>query len=210
MGESVGTIFDALLYEVYWVHDKWNEYVTLFATNDKRIELMNESAPAFFRTVQDTLWEAVLLHICRITDPAKSAGKKNLTLKRLENNLERSPIAHPVRELVTLASDSSDFARDWRNRTLAHKDLELSLKKDVKPLAEASRIAINKSLESIYAVINLVSTHYLDTEYDFSSDDGDAVSVLYLIRDGIEFEKDRITRLKTGKFKQSDQKHETI
>jgi AbiU2 len=82
MGEGLGGVYDALWQEVAWIHSKWAEYVTLFGASPARIELMNQSAPSFFRTVQDSLWEGVLLHIARLTDPPKSKGKSNLSLRR--------------------------------------------------------------------------------------------------------------------------------
>ena len=47
---------------------------------------MNRSAGHFFRMVQDGLWEGIVLHVARLTDPSHSQGRKdrqNLTLHNL-------------------------------------------------------------------------------------------------------------------------------
>jgi hypothetical protein len=149
MGERLGSIYDALWQEVARIHVKWEEYVTLFGTNPERIELMNRSAASFFLTVQDSLWEAVLLHIARLTDPPRSMGKSNLSLRSLAEEVSTSAIGLDVAKLVAEASTHSDFARDWRNRQFAHKDLALALGQQVEPLAHASRAAVKQALTAI-------------------------------------------------------------
>ena len=57
---------------------KWEEYLELFGKTSSRIHLLNQSAPVFFKIVQDSLWENIILHLARLTDPPKSAGKNNL------------------------------------------------------------------------------------------------------------------------------------
>ena len=61
-----------------YIEIKWAEYKELFGTSPRRIELLNSAAGLFFRILQDTLWEDALLHLCRLTDPAKMHGKENL------------------------------------------------------------------------------------------------------------------------------------
>ena len=78
MGEEIGLIYDALWQEIAWIHKKWAEYVALFGTTPERIELLNQAAPSFFRTVQDSMWEDVLLHLARLTDSPRSMGKNKV------------------------------------------------------------------------------------------------------------------------------------
>jgi hypothetical protein len=59
---------------------KWEEFVVLFGTKPSRVDLVNRAAGGFFRLVQDTFFADVLLHLCRLTDPASTGGKDNLTI----------------------------------------------------------------------------------------------------------------------------------
>lgn len=93
MGEELGLLFYALWKEITWLHLKWHEYVTLFGTKSSRIELLNDVAPLFFRIVQDSLWDDILLHIARTTDPPKSSGKKNLIIRRLASLVTDEEVA---------------------------------------------------------------------------------------------------------------------
>lgn len=84
MGKELGQLFHLLWNECVWLHWKWSEYATLYGSKSERVDLLNQAAPAFFKIVQDAMWEDILLHICRLTDPPKSRrGKHTLTLRRL-------------------------------------------------------------------------------------------------------------------------------
>lgn len=99
MGPELGDLFFRLSNECVSLHWKWEEFVSLFGTSPERISLLNKSAGAFFRIVQDTLWENVLLHIARLMDPPQSVGKDNLCLRRLLA-LVAAPIRPDVEKML--------------------------------------------------------------------------------------------------------------
>ena len=212
MGNEIGTIYSALWQEVAWINKKWAQYVELFGTSPERIELLNRAAPSMIRTVQDTLWEDVLLHLARLTDPPRSMGKANLSVRQLAALLVSSPIKANAESLAVAALDACEFSRDWRNRRLAHRDLDLALDRAVQPLAPASRATVKASLAALEELLNAVSLHYLDstTLFDLGPGGEDAVSLLYLLRDGLQFRDDRLARIKRGEQRPGDLKHEAL
>jgi len=201
MGPELGQLFHCLWQECAWVHLKWNEFVALFGTNAGRVDLVNKAAPAFFRLVQDSVWEGVLLHICRLTDPPKTMGKGNLTIRRLPP-LVLSALRPKVEQLVETAQLRCEFARDWRKRHIAHRDLELALGGTAIPLAAATKNSVRDALAAIAAVLNVIQAHYLDHSavmYDrMIGGLGNAESLLYVLRDGIEAEAARELRMRSG------------
>jgi AbiU2 len=212
MGDEIGAVYSALWQEVAWINKKWAQYVELFGTSPERIDLLNRAAPSMIRTVQDTLWEDVLLHLARLTDPPKSMGKANLSVRHLTALLTSSPINTKAESLAVAALDACEFARDWRNRRLAHRDLDLALGQSVQPLAPASRAAVKASVTALEELLNAVSLHYLDstTFFDLGPGGEDAVSLLYLLRDGLQFRDDRLARMKRGEHRPDDFKHEAL
>lgn len=206
MGEDIGAVYSALWQEVASIHKKWGQYFQLFGTNPERIAVMNQAAPSMFRTVQDTLFENVLLHLARLTDPPRSTGKTNLSLHHLANLLVTSPIGSNVEALAKSALTACEFARDWRNRKLAHRDLCVALGQGVEPLAPASRAAVKSALEVLDAILNVVSDHYLGstTMFELGPSGEDAISLLYLLRDGLQLREDRLTRIKRGELRYID------
>jgi hypothetical protein len=75
MGDPLGAVYSALWQAVAIAFLNWKDYLELFGTSPERIALLNRGAPAFFRMIQDELWEMSLLHLARLTDPAQSPGK---------------------------------------------------------------------------------------------------------------------------------------
>jgi hypothetical protein len=212
MGDDIGAVYSALWQEVAWIHKKWAQYVQLFGTNPERIAVLNQAAPSMFRTVQDTLFEDVLLHLARLTDPSKSMGRANLSVRHMATLLAASPIARNVESLANAALAACEFARDWRNRRLAHRDLSVALGQGVQPLAPASRAAVKSALVALEELLNAVSSHYLEstTMFDLGLSGEDAVSLLYLLRDGLHFREERLSRIKRGELRPGDDKPEPL
>jgi hypothetical protein len=203
MGQELGPLYDAMWQQVAWLHDKWEEYVELYGTKESRLTLLNKAAPLFFRIVQDTLWEDVLLHICRLTDSPQfmnNANKANLSIRRFPAAIDDGPTKIVVETLIAEALTASEFCRDWRIRHIAHRDLRLALDPTAPPLKPASRAKIKEAIKAIDAVLNAISSHYLDSTTDFSSDGTahGAVSLLYVLDDGIKAEQARRERMKNG------------
>jgi hypothetical protein len=206
MGDDLGPLYHSLWNELAWVYSKWGEYVQLFGVKPSRIDLLNDAAAHFFRIVQDSLWEDTLLHIARLTDPPKSAGKDNLTIKRLPQSIEEKSLETRVLNLIDVAVDKAHFCRDWRNRRLAHRDLSLALSSGAEPLVAASRLKVKEALESMSDVLNAVSNHYLDstTMFEGVGGHGSAESLLYVLDDGLRVERERQERVNKGDYRAGD------
>jgi hypothetical protein len=212
MGDEIGTVYSALWQEVAWLHKKWSQYVELFGTNSERVDLLNRAAPSMFRTVQDTLLEDVLLHLARLTDPPKSMGKANLSVRHLAELLALTPVGSTANRLAGDALDACGFARDWRNRRLAHRDLNVALGQGAQTLAPASRAAVKSALTALENLLNAVSNHYLDstTMFDFGLGSEDAASLLYLLRGGLRYREEQLARIKRGDIRSEDAKPEPL
>lgn len=153
--------------ELVWLHLNWKEYKSLYATNEKRVGLLNATAPNFFAHLEDLVWRETLLHLCRLTDPPKSVGKRNLTVRRLPDAVTDAQLRPRVEEQVDAAAKAAQFARDWRNRRLAHRSLDYVLAPQLKPLQEASRKKVESALLALREPMNTLSVHYEDVHHDY-------------------------------------------
>lgn len=206
MGSELGAIYNALWQQLAWLHGKWGEYVDLFGTRESRVTLMNEAAPRFFRIVQDSLFDDVLIHVARLTDPPKSSGRDNLTIQRLPP-LVGIAVRPDVEAKTAAALTTCAFARDWRNRRIAHGDYELALDLPrAKPLTPTSRQMVREALESLCGVINAVGLHYLDSTnlFDAGPTHNGALSLLYVIDAGLEARRERSARIRSGQIDLSE------
>jgi hypothetical protein len=206
MGERLGLLYYVLWQEIGWLHMKWHQYVVLFGTKKSRVALLNEAAPAFFRTVEDSLWEDVLLHISRLTDPPGGGATAKLTIKRCHALVDDPPTAQKVKAAVEKAIDLSSFCRDWRNRHIAHRNLNLALKVGATPLAEASREKVRLVLAALGEVLDTISLHYQGTTTLFECDGfpGGAEALLYVIDSGVRAGTERQQRLLKGEVQPND------
>lgn len=212
MGEPLGSLFHSLWQEVAWLFLKWDNYVELFGSKPSRVDLLNEAAPGFFSIVQHTLWEAILLHIARLTDPPNSRGKANLTSQRLHALVSDAVAAQAVKALTDNAIAAASFCRDWRNRRIAHSDLSLAVDLHPVPLEAASREKVTLALNALVDVLNAVTQHYLDTSnvFDLPGYPGDAGSLLYVVDDGVRAKAERRDRLKRGEVRDDDFRHRDL
>lgn len=200
MGAELGALYSALWQEVAWTHSKWAQYVALFGTKPERVELLNKAAPAFFRLVQDTLWENVILHIARLTDSPQSVGKPNLSIKRFPALVSDPVLKSQIEALVITCVSSAEFSRDWRNRHLAHRDLKRATADIADPLLPASRAKVKEVLVNFCDLLNALSQHYLDSTsfFDIPGTPGDAEALLYVLDDGLKMDIARKERRRNG------------
>ena len=205
MGRELGELFYLLKQDISQLYVQWNEYVDAFGTNENRINLLNRAAGGFARSVQDALWTDVLLGLTRLTDPPKSVGKDNLTVTRIPSLLKDGH-RESVQQLVNAAVESTGFARDWRNRYFAHRDLQHAIDSNAVPLEAASRLKVRQALEAIVAVMNSVEAHLEDstTFYSEARHLNGVLSLLYVLDDGIRYDQQRRARFEAGTALPSD------
>ena len=194
MGSALGELYDILYNQVAWVHIKWKEHRALFGTSKERIDFLNEAAPVFFASLQSTLWDDVLLHLCRLTDPEKSAGKPNLTIKCLPPLISDADLRLKVERLLKLANEKTAFARRWRNRRLAHREFPAAITADLESLTPGSRHDVEEALSSIRSVLNCIEVHYMKSSvlYEHSIEAlGGIDSLLKCLEKGVEEKRRR-------------------
>jgi hypothetical protein len=209
MGEPLGTQYSELWQELASIHIKWGEFVDAFGTALERVELLNRAAPLFFRTAQDALWEASVIHVARLTDPPHSPGgkgKSNLTVQNLPTLVADETLKSKLATLLATALKASEFSRDWRNRYIAHRDLSLALNAPAEPLAEASKKQMDEALKALSNVLNAVEVHYKksETRFDMKARHGGAVNLLYVLYDGAKAQDARAKRLEAGEPSEED------
>lgn len=165
MPAALSEVFGELWQDVVWVHGKWAIFCQLYAEKDS-VELLNNTAPSFFRICQDVLLDDVLLTICRITDPAQTGRKTNLCLERLVRHIDESAycdLKDNATSLLTSFQQKLDFARDHRNRRIAHIDLQTRLKRHPTELSSITRQRVREALQAIDKIMNTIEYYFGDS-----------------------------------------------
>jgi len=204
-GDHAGFVYRSLENEHFWLRLKWQEFTTLFKSRG-RVEILDAAAPDFFGMLQDALSDDILMHIARLTDPAQSYNSKakaNLTVQVLPGLLPNAPAQ--LTNLVAAAVANAEFARDWRNRRLAHRDLAVALGTSARTLAPATRDSINRAVDSLHDIVAEVSAHYFNAHLasEVVEAPGGAEALLYVLRDGVRYRKQLMDR-----FLEEDNDHD--
>jgi hypothetical protein len=202
MPETLAEHFIVLSHELTLLGWQWQQYAELFAGSPARLALMNGAAPFFFWLVQRTLWEEMLLGISRLVGPTRSMGRDNLTIAHLPELIADEGLRSDISVLVSRVVDRAAFAKAWRNKRLAHRDLDLSLGKATEALPEAQKEELAGIIANLAAILNKVENYYLRsmTMYRNSPITGGGLDLLYVLRDGARREDIRQKRLEAGEY----------
>jgi hypothetical protein len=204
-GADMGGLMHALWNETAWLYVLWHQYEELFGAKESRVEILNRAAPFFFRVMQDVLWDQTLLGIARLVDPSESPGKgrrQNLTVRGLPIHIVDRSLREEVENLCSIAKEKAGFAVDWRNRRIAHRDLNVTLESQANPLEPASRLKVREAMDAIAAVTQHIDLRVRQNNliYDWADHPGDALSVLKRLRDGLAWREEYFERKKRGEL----------
>jgi hypothetical protein len=180
MGEELGSSFFQLHRRLIELHVVWQQYRQLFGHDAETVDLLNRTAGLFFKIVQDELWDSVLLGISRITDPSQTGGRKNLTIQSLAPLISDGKLRAEVLALTTTAVDQAAFAREHRNKRIAHHDHAYTSGLASTSLNGVSRERVETMLSSLRAAMNRLNVYFIDstTFYeDFVDESGARVLV---------------------------------
>jgi hypothetical protein len=197
MTPELREVHEALWREVAWLHLKWSIIMQLHGTPDG-VALLNRSAPRYFAIGQMAWLQDIYLGFCRLTDPPRSLGKDNLCFERYLDLIDVASHAGLRQKVATLVVDLQshcEFARDHRNRRIAHSDLLTKLGRHTQPLAQVTKAEIEGAFERCRTLINEVEFGYGQPSTLFGFDDvGDGTDVLLLLRDAEAWEAAERTR----------------
>jgi hypothetical protein len=115
---------------VLQTHIGWAQFRFLFTVSDRRMTVLSNTAPGFFAVLREVLRNEAFMGIRRLTDPAETRGKRNLSLRTLvkfadasHNSQLSSQANSKMTELLSRAKTIRDVGDVW----IAHTDLVRAL-----------------------------------------------------------------------------------
>ena len=150
---------------------QWTICKGLFGHSKERVDVMNRVSGTVAFYISKTMYEATLLAFCRLGDPAKTRANKNLTLKSLGQFLEGDTQDEYEHSLIKV-DKSLEFARDLRNKMIAHADDAVALGNVELQGATAERF--DAVIETISCSLNVINQKLRDTTTLYEEFIGDA------------------------------------
>jgi|SRR5271157_4471436 len=191
--ESIKDIFNELKNQVIWVHTKWENYRQLFEASDTRLRLLNKCAHAFFLIIHNALIVDVLMSLSKLTDPAGKRKRKTLSFEQLQKQVKKNGdwgLASKLSEILGKLKEKSEEIQNYRNKRLAHLDLDITLKR-----AKLDNITV-KMIEEVLALageyMNAIEGHYYQTEVLYEgviSSYGDGDALVAILKDGLRLKE---------------------
>jgi hypothetical protein len=126
------------------------------------MKVLSVVAPGFFALVRDVFRDDAYISLSRLTDSSTTGSRENLSLVRLvevAESGEDSSFASKLRNSLDQLFQSVEGIRLWRNKWLAHIDLQRSLQYDPPPLAPVQRGDIDEALRLIRELMNDTALH---------------------------------------------------
>ncbi|UKE51130.1 hypothetical protein KCU57_01660 [Xanthomonas translucens] len=184
MGDELGVAFATLHRKLIELHMVWQQYRQLFGSDEETVALLNRTAGLFFKIVQDEIWDSVLLGISRMTDPPETRGKKNLTIHSLPLLVDDAALKNELQGLCSAALDQAAFAREHRNKRIAHQDHGYAADRAANSLSGISRERIETTLAALRAIMNRLNLHFKNstTLYDNFTDESGARVLISKLR----------------------------
>ncbi len=164
--ENIRDIFTDLCQDVASLHSMWQLYLDLFS-NQEDAAVLSEVALGTFQIIEEALRNDMTMAICRLSDSHQSNGKDNLTivtLARQQGHVEG------LEALVQQFRDECAPLRRYRDKRLAHNDLNVALKPKENPLPGIGRSRIERILDLAAQILNSVyRCTVVDAELGFRS-----------------------------------------
>jgi hypothetical protein len=146
------------------------------------------------------LEDDIILTISRLNDPKRTLGKDNLTLEQLVHSIDAVKYPQLKKEMERLHAEAKDkckFAKNHRNKRIAHNDLQLKLHGKVNPLPSPTETNIEEALESIRNVMNAVPRYFHNMKtttvnyHHLITRHGDGTKIISRLREAEAFRKQR-------------------
>ncbi len=131
-GQENAKIFLLLWYEVVQLLEFWNCERHLFSTEN--IPVLKRTDGKFWALHQDVLQDRILMCLSRLTDDVASRNHKHLSVYQVERLLNCAGIkkGKNLRDLLKRIRKDCRPIREYRDKVLAHSDLEFHLNPEYK------------------------------------------------------------------------------
>lgn len=175
--------FLAFREECIWLRCCYNTYTTLYESGSDVLQTLSKTASIFFHDFNMILIDYCILLICRITDPAKSFGRDNLTVQHLNSLLRERGVFND--EICRYSKDLHAYrekVKPVRDRLIAHRDADSVM--NGKPLGNHEKEDVEKFFDSLQEYADAVGNAIGEGPLDFRTipGPGDAIDLIRKLR----------------------------
>jgi len=154
-------VLRGLQHEVLGLLFHWRIFIQMYGASEENIDVLKGVADEFFGTVQQLLWDHVLLTIGKLTDPAETLTKQeNLSVEKAINLLSSHETGFEIKDLkakLETLREKCRLIKKIRHKRLAHFGKEYMIDRlSQTPLPGVNRTTVEESLTLIIEIMNAV------------------------------------------------------
>lgn len=139
----------------------WKIFCQLYDSGPGNIELLNKSGSNVFQLFQKLIIDDAILSLCRLTDPSKSAGKENASIKGYLEKMQANNKINDdeIKKLLSNLEEPMKNIRTYRHKAMAHSNLSNAMQ--VEALPQITYNNIETAISLINSILNtLIGSHY--------------------------------------------------
>jgi hypothetical protein len=167
--KGVKDIMEPLCREVTLLHAHSKIYRQLFG-DQTTVDLLNRTASAVFKALQDSLSTEIILLLMRLIDPPEYKRQKRISLYLLVDELQNqreNELSRDVKSDADAIKALLKGFKDLRNLSLAHTDFNTIHNVGPVPWHMPSEADFEHAMELVRTALNRVSIHYRQVQKDF-------------------------------------------
>jgi AbiU2 len=146
----------------------WAMFRQLFDSGQDNIDLLNKSGSNVFQLLQKLLIDDLMMRLCRLSDPPKSMGYENASLRNLAGKLaEQLPpeSRKKIDEKFIELNEHLKKVRILRNKALSHTDLAHALNTELLPRPTYDEL--EGAIGSATSILNELTGRVFDYSSDY-------------------------------------------
>lgn len=153
-GKRLGTVYDQIYRQSWYLFCLRQLQIQLFGNEATLSAAWRATAPVFFRFLDGLLTERILLQLSALTDPPRTNGNQNISVKLLPELIEdrSQEFREEIGQLVKELESRTGIMRKWRNKIIAHFDLSHVTSRE-KRLAPVEGSAIDAAIEPLRSIL---------------------------------------------------------
>ncbi len=175
--------FEHFREECIWLTNCYNLYRNLYEGGESTDGVLDRVAPAFFHDLNRIVVEYIFLQICKITDPAQSKRRQNLTVANLNERLDAlGLLTQDLRDLRAELDGYRALIILARNKLISHLDWQAV--QEGKTLGEHEAVEVTRFFACLFRYTDLVgeACGVGPLDYSVSACRGDAIDLLRALR----------------------------
>jgi len=192
--KNLESVYEKVKSEVILLHGWWITCRQLYGTSKERIELLNECAGFFFYLVQNALMDGIQLMLTKLSDSARTFGKKNMSLElicEVVNELGEEKLYSNLNKSLSRYRELCSPFKEHRDKRITHYDFETFVNKKSEPLPGISRAMVEEALKELRFFMNQIDGYYLDTEmgYEYFKTPSGGDALIEILKRGLRYEE---------------------